>query len=112
MPIWQVPFRSSLRGNEKFAGRDYLFAEQVQDGILTDAKFMTMVRDREWKLVHFLEQSCGQRFDLANDPDEVKNLWESTDKTRIRRKRELLAVLREWRIRSQLDTADLWREYR
>jgi hypothetical protein len=48
-----------------------------------------------WKLVHFLEQSCGQLFDLANDPDEIKNLWESTDGAHIRRKRELLAVLRE-----------------
>lgn len=101
----------ALEGKE-FAGRDYLFAEQVQDGILTDAKFMTMVRDRNWKLVHFLEQSCGQLFDLANDPDEVKNLWESSDAAHIRRKRELLAVLREWRIRSQLDTADLWKEHR
>ena len=101
----------ALEGKD-FPGRDHVFAEQVQDGILTDAKFMTMVRDRDWKLVHFLEQSCGQLFDLANDPDEIRNLWESTDKTHIRRKRELLAVLREWRIRSQLDTADLWSEYR
>lgn len=92
--------------------REYVFAEQVKDGILTGTDFMTMVRSRDWKLVHFLEQPDGQLFDLVNDPNEVNNLWESTDPDHQARKRELLDVLRDWRMRSQLDTKDLYADWR
>lgn len=98
-----------LKG-EEFAGREYLFAEQAKDGILTGTEFMTMVRSRDWKLVHFLDEPWGQLFDLKNDPDEVKNLW--NDEAHIRQKRQLLAVLREWRIRSQYETSDWCAEWR
>ena len=93
-----------------FDGRDYVFAEQARDGILTSTDFMTMVRSRDWKLVHFLDEPFGQLFDLVNDPDEVCNLWD--DPSHIEKKRELLAVLREWRIRSQYSTADWPAEWR
>jgi arylsulfatase A-like enzyme len=96
----------ALEGNT-WEGRDYVFAEQAKDGILTHAEFMTMVRNRDWKLVHFLDEPFGQLFDLANDPHELVNLWDSP--AHLDRKRDLLAVLREWHIRSQLQTAD-WSE--
>jgi arylsulfatase A-like enzyme len=64
----------------------------------------------DWKLVHFLDDPCGQLFDLVNDPDELINLWD--DPTFNDRKQELLAVLREWHIRSQLQTADWSRDWR
>ena len=99
----------ALEGKE-FPGRDFVFAEQVRDGILTDARFMTMVRNRDWKLVHFLDQTCGQLFDLHDDPDEVNNLWDKAE--HVEQQRDMLSVLREWRIRSQLQTADLWKEHR
>lgn len=95
---------------EEFDGRPYVFAEQARDNILTDCKFMTMVRDQAWKLVHFLDEPHGQLFDLQRDPDEVENLWE--DLPHAEKKRELLAVLREWRIRSGLHTADWCAEWR
>ena len=98
-----------LKGDE-FPGREYLFAEQAKDGILTGTEFMTMVRSRDWKLVHFLDEPWGQLFDLKNDPDELKNLW--NDEAHIRQKRQLLAVLREWRIRSQYETSDWCAEWR
>jgi hypothetical protein len=41
-------------------------------------------------------------FDLVNDPEEVHNLWD--DVAHVDKKRELLDVLREWRIRSQYQT--------
>ena len=91
-------------------GRDFVFAEQARDGILTDAEFMTMVRNDSWKLVHFLDEPFGQLFDLVNDPDEVKNLWD--DPASVDKKNELLAVLREWRIRSQLETKDISADWR
>ncbi|MCA9029587.1 MAG: sulfatase-like hydrolase/transferase [Planctomycetaceae bacterium] len=97
---------------EVWEERDYVFAEQTKDGILTGVDFMTMVRNREWKLVHYLEQPDGQLFNLASDPDEVHNLWESSDPAHQAKKTELLDVLREWRIRSALDTKDLYAAWR
>lgn len=104
--------RSLLPGLEgkDFPGRDYVFAEQARDGILTHAQFMTMVRNQDWKLVHFLDDPDGQLFDLRNDPDEVRNLW--NDASHAEKKNELLAVLREWRIRSQYETSDWCAEWR
>ena len=96
--------------NKEWAGRDYVFAEQARDGILTDTEFMTMVRSKEWKLVHFLDEEFGQLFNLIEDPDEVKDLWD--DPSFAAKKAEMLAVLREWRIRSQYDTSDLSADWR
>ncbi|MDE0817121.1 MAG: sulfatase-like hydrolase/transferase [Pirellulaceae bacterium] len=96
--------------DDDWAGRDYLFAEQAKDGILTHADFMTMVRTSTHKLVHFLDEPYGQLFDLQHDPQEVNNLWEVSEYETI--KQELLAVLREWRIRSALHTADLFQDHR
>ena len=93
-----------------WSGRDHVFAEQAKDGILTHAEFMTMVRAVDWKLVHFLDDPCGQLFDLVNDPDELVNLWDEPDFHQP--KQELLAVLREWHIRSQLETADWSQNWR
>lgn len=101
--------------NESWTEREYVFAEQVRDGILTGCEFMTMVRSRDWKLVHFLGREGdqpGQLFDLRADPDEVVNLWDSPDGRHQAKKRELLDVLRDWRMRSQLQTKDLFAPYR
>jgi arylsulfatase A-like enzyme len=87
-----------------WSGRTYVFSEQAKDGILTHTEFMTMVRSDAWKLVHFLDEPYGQLFDLIHDPDEKHDLWNAPSAVDI--KHELLAVLREWRIRSQLHTAD------
>ena len=98
-----------LDGDE-FPGREYLFAEQAKDGILTGTEFMTMVRSRDWKIVHFLDEPWGQLFDLQNDPNEVRNHWNDPD--HVKQKRRMLAVLREWRIRSQYQTANWCAEWR
>ena len=98
-----------LRG-EGWGSRDYVFAEHSRDGILQGTEFMSMVRSLDWKLVHFLDQPDGQLFDLTDDPDEINNLWhqaEFADK-----KQELMAVLREWHIRSQYQTAGWAAEWR
>ncbi len=99
----------SLNG-EPWDGRQYVFAEHSRDGILQETEFMTMVRTRDWKLVHFLDEAFGQLFHLANDPEEVHNLWD--DPAAAEKKQELLDVLREWRIRSQLHTKDWARDSR
>ncbi|MEX1039413.1 MAG: sulfatase-like hydrolase/transferase [Pirellulaceae bacterium] len=91
-------------------GRDHVFAEQAKDVIFTGSDFITMVRNHDWKLVHFLEEPWGQLFDLKNDPREVNNLWNSAEHQA--KKRELLDVLREFRIRSGLHAADWAGEWR
>lgn len=93
-----------------YSGRDYVYCEQSGDGVLTGCQYMTMVRDRTHKLVHFLDQPQGQLFDLVNDPDEVVNRWE--DHAAIEHKTRLLAELREWRIRSGLHTKNWCEPYR
>jgi len=101
--------------NEPWRERDHVFAEQARDGILTGCEFMTMVRSRDWKLVHFLGRTGdqpGQLFDLRQDPDELVNLWESSVPEHRTRRRELLEVLLDWRMRSQLQTKDLFAAWR
>ena len=99
----------ALRG-EPWAGRPYVFAEHARDGILQETAFMTMVRSREWKLVHFLDEPFGQLFDLVHDPGELHNLWDDPEAAGVRRR--MLDVLREWRIRSGYHTRDIAGDWR
>ena len=99
----------ALRG-EEWTGRDYVFSEQRGDENLTDARMITMVRSRDWKLTHYSGETFGQLFDLRNDPGEVRNLWDDPAGTSV--KREMLDVLLEWRIESQLRTSEWMREHR
>jgi arylsulfatase A-like enzyme len=78
-------------------GRKVVFAEHSADNILREVKFITMVRARDWKLVHYLDQPWGELYDLSNAPGEVRNLWNDPAHAYVRD--ELLAVLRDWRIR-------------
>ncbi|PSP94792.1 arylsulfatase [Halobacteriales archaeon QS_4_62_28] len=99
----------TLRG-EDWDGRDYVYAEHAGTDILRETEFMTMVRSENWKLVHFLDEEYGQLFDLSADPDETENLWDDPDA--VDKKVELLAELREWRIRSAHRTADWAADHR
>jgi hypothetical protein len=49
-------------------------------------------------------------FDLVADPDELDNLWANPSVDEV--KQQLLAELREWRIRSGLHTKDWSSEWR
>lgn len=79
-------------------GRKYVFAEHSRDAILQETEFMTMVRTKDWKLVHFLDEPFGQLFDLKNDPKEVNNLWD--DPRYADQKEALMRVMLNWLIRS------------
>ena len=95
---------------EAWDGRSHVFAEQARDGILTGTDFMTMVRSDGSKLVHFLDEPWGQLFDLSSDPQELQNLWD--DPAHATTKDEMLATLREWRIRSGYQAKDWAAEWR
>jgi len=88
-------------------GREYVFAEHARDGILQGTAYMSMVRSREWKLVHFVDSPEGQLFHLAEDPGEIRNLWD--DPAHAGQKNELLRVLLDWRINSGV-RAQSWGE--
>ena len=90
-------------------GREQVFCESARDVNFTTNDFQTMIRTRDWKLVHFLDAEDGQLFDLSRDPDEVHNLW--NDPASQERKRELMEALLTWRVRSQCDNAGWELEY-
>ena len=89
--------------------RELVFAEHPADGIY-EGPYMTMVRSRHWKLVHFLDSDEGQLFDLQNDPDEFHNLWD--EPAVAARKRELLNAMLDWRIRSGHQTRHRLQQWR
>ena len=97
-------------GNVSACARDVVFAEQAKDGNFTTSRFMTMVRTQDWKMVHFLDEPWGQLFDLEKDPHEVNNLWNKEQASH--QQTELLATLREWRIRDTYENAAVWSEHR
>ena len=99
----------AIEGKE-WTPRDYVFAEHGRDGILQETEFMSMVRSDDWKLVHFVDSSDGQLFDLQKDPDEVINLWH--DPAHADKKRELLEVMLNWRVQSDVNTAEWAAEWR
>jgi len=86
--------------------REYVFAEQGRDTNFTESRYETMVRSRDWKLVHFVDSEDGQLFDLKADPEEIQNLWTSPDHQA--KKQELLDVILRWRMESSYDYSG-WR---
>ena len=94
---------------EAWRGRDLVFAEHPSDGNY-EGPYMTMVRGRRYKLVHFLSQDYGQLFDLETDPGEEINLWAAPELAEV--KRELLDALLNWRIESTDQTRELFQDYR
>lgn len=95
---------------EEWTGRGAVFAEIAGDETLEGCDYMTMVRTSDWKMVHFLGASHGQLFDLESDPEEKVNLWE--DLAHTGKRRELLDILRDWRIRSSHKTRNWSKDWR
>ena len=69
-----------------------------------------MIRNDKWKLVHFVDEEHGLLIDLENDPDEFNNLWDDSGHHEV--KNELLMTLLNWRIKSGVQTHNLFSEYR
>ncbi len=90
--------------------RSHVFCEQAGDVNLTGTEFITMVRSKRHKLVHFKGAAYGQLFDLEADPAETANLWD--DPALHETKATLLAVLRDWLIESNYQTRDWMAAFR
>ncbi len=102
----EVEARSLLPALEQsdWTPRDTVYCEQAGDMVLTGADFITMVRDKKYKLVHLMGSSEGQLFDLEADPDEVKNLWDDAGHADV--KSDMKDRLLEWLIQSNYHTRD------
>ena len=53
-----ISFLPALFGKQ-WKGRDFVFCEQVGDMVLTEVDFMSMIRNKEWKLIHLLNPMRG-----------------------------------------------------
>ncbi len=84
------------------ARRLRVFCEHADDKILEKTRFMTMVREGRWKLVHFVDHAQGQLFDLEADPGERVNLWNNCAHQGT--KQQLLDAILNWRIESARKT--------
>lgn len=94
----------ALRGEADACCRDVVFAEHARDGTLQGTELMSMVRERRWKLVHFVDSPAGQLFDLEADPQELRNLWD--EPAAASEKSRLIARLADWHLRGSVRTAD------
>lgn len=43
-----------------------------------------MIRNEEHKLVHYPGQSYGELYDVANDPEEIRNLYDDPEYRALR----------------------------
>lgn len=82
--------------------RPRVFAEHSDDKLLTGTRFVTMIREGKYKLVHFVDSDEGQLFDLRADPKEMTNLWDDPDLHETRRR--LIDEILKWRIESSRKT--------
>jgi arylsulfatase A-like enzyme len=92
---------------EAVALRPFVIAEHFRDLILTATERMTMIRDERWKLVQFQDSDEGQLFDLATDPDEIRNAWDEPSAHAI--KQALIDRIDRWRS-ATADSASAWIE--
>jgi arylsulfatase A-like enzyme len=91
---WEARPLPGVCGTPAESARDVVYSELGRDHIQTGAEYIVMRRDRDWKLVYYLGESDGELYDLANDPEERRNLWDVTD--HADRKQELLFALQQW----------------
>jgi arylsulfatase len=93
-----------LEDSREPTAREFVFAEHGRDDILQGVELMSMVRSKNWKLVHLLGSTSGQLFNLEEDPSEICNLWSKTEYAP--KKQELLEVIRNWLLRSHYQTKE------
>lgn len=96
-----VSLNPALRG-DPFEGRTHVFCEQAGDVNMTGTNFLTMVRSKTHKLVHFHGSEEGQLFDLESEAGETRNLWNVPEAFEV--KQNLMLTLMEFHVESALQT--------
>jgi len=67
--------RGALTADPDHRPREAVYAELARDHIQTGSDFILMRRDRERKIVLYLDQAEGELYDLRDDPAETRNRW-------------------------------------
>jgi arylsulfatase A-like enzyme len=93
----------ALRG-EPFAGRGTVYCEQGRDVVFQFCDFVSMLRTDRYKFVHFLGESFGQLFDLAQDPHEENDQWDDPALRGVRE--DLRTAWLDWRVASAYRSRD------
>ncbi|MEM9429876.1 MAG: sulfatase-like hydrolase/transferase [Pseudomonadota bacterium] len=101
-PSFEAQSLNPVLEGAPFEGRRHVFCEQAGDVNMTGASYLTMIRSKTHKLVHFRGTEEGQLFDLAADPGETRNLWSAPDAAEV--KAALLRAMLEFHVESTLQT--------
>ncbi len=103
VPSWmEATSLAPYFGDEPPARRQRAYAEHSNDALLTGTRFMTMILDGTFKLVHFVDSDEGMLFDLEHDPNEQTNLWD--DPAHLETRSHLVDEILKWRLKSSLKT--------
>jgi arylsulfatase A-like enzyme len=77
---------------------------QTREAVYCEDNYLLMVRRRDgWKLVHYLDGTPGELYNLDEDPEETRNLW--CDPAHESRRKEFTLQALEWLARSAHATA-------
>lgn len=101
-PTFEARSLNPALSEDDFGGRDHVFCEQAGDVNMTGASYLTMVRSKTHKLVHFRGLEDGQLFDLTSEAGETKNLWHAPEAAKV--KQDLMHALLEFHIESVVQT--------
>jgi arylsulfatase A-like enzyme len=92
-----VPF---LRGDDQ--RRECAWSEwHVHPSRCGVALKLRTVRTEKWKCTFELESGAGEMYDLANDPEEMQNLFEDAGYVRVRRELEEMMRARPGKVRER-----------
>jgi arylsulfatase A-like enzyme len=98
-----IPTPSRLDGQSRLARLEGMDTSDAPDAVYAEENYLTMVRTRTHKLVHYAGKPYGELYDLAEDPSELVNLYDSEDHQSIRQQMEL--HLLEWLAQSSYDNS-------
>lgn len=94
MPFQSISLHDSFKTGRSI-GREFVFAEHARCNVMNGAGFISMIRDRNYKLVHYLNDDYGELYDLRNNPMESVNLWNNIEYEQV--KQGLLLALLNYR---------------
>lgn len=73
-----------------------------REAVFSENYFGTMVRRKEFKMVHYMGKDYGELYNLEEDPLEQRNLWDDLEGSPI--KRQLKDLLLDWAFSSRSPT--------
>jgi arylsulfatase A-like enzyme len=105
-----------MQSAKPLAGRSYASSltgggpENWDDTVYGEYQYCRMVREPEWKLIHRTEGFYSELYDLSNDPDERKNLFD--DPAAAGQRERLETKLNAWFGALGCEDRDVWKNAR